>query len=314
MRFTENSFGRIILALGAVALASVALTAYTTQTNEYEQQMEFVKKYYNEYLSVPDGQRRPPPEAYFSRQLAQLLATRRQLCERLARDGGRCDDIAETLSPTAASDAGGFTFDKAGLREVHFGGTTVDVLDKPPSEDSIPVGRRYLLVKQAEGWRVANILYSRWGYFSTDNSMRQDVEEDIQSRLFRAGDIQVTAGKVFQVLKNENTLADAERYIKYPVQLCGKDGLCSTAQKDDPKVRQTIADWHAAHYNRVGDDPDDDHRFVIPTMARVPAEPAEEGKVVVLDALSYTFQDQAWWISKIDLSKVIVSGARHVIQ
>lgn len=314
MRFTENSFVRIILALGAVALASIALTAYTTQSTEYEQQMEFVKKYYSEYLSVPEGQRRPPAEAYFSRQLAQLLTTRRQLCERLGRDGGPCDDIAETSSPAADSGVGGFTFDKAGLREIHFGGATVDVLDKPASEDSLPVGRRYLLIKQAEGWRVANVLYSRWGYFSTDNSMRQDVEEDIQSRLFTARDIQVTADKVFQVLKNEDTLADAERYIKYPIQLCGKDGFCSTAQKDDPKVRQAIANWHAAYYKLVGDDPDDDQRFVIPVMTRVPAEPAKEGKVVVLDALNYTFQDQAWWISKIDLSKVIVPGARHVIQ
>lgn len=318
MRIDANNFFGVVLGLGAMAVTGVALTAFKAQSDEYQQQMELVRSFYRDYLSVHEGQQRPPASAFYSPKLIQLLDLQQHLCDKLSRAHDSCNDNADpvllmhqfthTVEPGA-----GYDFDKAGLEEVHVGNNTIDILVKPRSGQShtIPIGLRYLLIKQADGWRVNNILFSRWGVFSAEASLRSKTQDANESMLRTASDISYVASEVFRHLSNKDKLNDSERYIKFPVQLCGQDGHCATTQAGDHKVRQAIAALHAAYHNS-NDDTGNDQRYAIPL--NIPPASAVEGKVVALGALAYTFQDQAWWITKIDLSNTVLPKVHHANQ
>ncbi|WP_147328217.1 MULTISPECIES: hypothetical protein [unclassified Duganella] len=188
MRINENDFVRVVLALGAIGLASVALTAYTSQCMEYEQQMELVRHFYIDYLSVPEGLQRSSASTFYSHELIQLKTARRQLCEKLSRHGDSCDYEHGEALIAAPKVSSGFTFDKAGLMAIHSGNNAVDVLLQPRSENENTnhIGLRYLLVKQADGWRVDNVLYRKWGVFSADSNMRREIKRQNENMLKRA--------------------------------------------------------------------------------------------------------------------------------
>lgn len=82
----------------------------------------------------------------------------------------------------------------------------------------------------------------------------------------------------------------AVRFIAFPVQVCDPYGVCAAMKRDDMRLMQAL---DALADSGAG-------ATVLPKPGEVVAG---EGKVVAINALDFTFQNKAWWVTKIDLRR-----------
>jgi hypothetical protein len=144
---------------------------------------------------------------------------------------------------------------------------------------------RYVLVREDDGWRVDDMLLPQ------GRSMRAEIQQENDAILSRARDLGDTAGWVFNYLGSEDMLDRAARFIAFPVQVCDPYGACAAMKRDDPRLMQAL--------DAVGDGSPN-----LPVLPKTGDVAATDGKVVALGALDFTFQNRAWWVTKIDLRRL----------
>lgn len=285
---------RRLLPLGMVlfVLALAALMA-DKSWSEKQQQLDLIANFYKDHLARPEARQASqlPAGSFYSKELEALVDANLQLCDSLSRGDDICGygadgDVfldAQEVSPT-------LDFERAHFNVARSGENTVDAsFNVYPDMGGSAYDRhiRYVLVKEDSGWRVDDMLYDQ------GRSMRQELQRENEAVLARARDLSDTASWVFNYLGNEDMLDRAVRFIAFPVQVCDRYGACFAMKRDDQRLLQALDALGA----QTGADAD-------PGFLPKPGEvTASEGKVVAVSALDFTFQNKAWWITKIDLRR-----------
>lgn len=136
---------------------------------------------------------------------------------------------------------------------------------------------RYLLVRDAAGWRVDDVIGG-------------------DEKGFSARDVSAVLTWVFVHLSQADMVDRVDRFVAFPLQLCGPSGGCQSVPKNDARLVSTLGLLHRAYYR--GDE--DDSRKWSPLFPKN-SEILIEGTTVQMDALELTLQGKAWWVMKIDL-------------
>ncbi|TFW34840.1 hypothetical protein [Massilia horti] len=302
---------RYLLPALVLCLPACVLIAANRAQSDANQQVRFVVDFYKTYLS------RPPsvsldfvPESFYSRGAEMLIAMHRQLCTTLSRSDDICRYGADgDIFLNAQEIAPDLDFEKSRFKAIPSGTDTVDVSFTVWPGKGAHYGRllRYVLVKEPGGWRVDEVFFGTDAGFRETESMRHKINQESARVLAEARDVFDVVSWIFIYLRDKDMLARAERYVAFPVQICGADGDCQAVHKGDDKLRQAIDHLHRAYYKGDFDTQTDLSTF----YPRVDSAQAIDGNVVRLDALELTFRDKAWWISKIDLHEL---GKRIPVQ
>ncbi|MYM26392.1 hypothetical protein GTP46_27555 [Duganella sp. FT135W] len=279
-----------LLPLGIVlfVLAIAALMA-DKSWSEKQQQLELITSFYKDHLARPETRQASqlPAGSFYSTELEALVDANLQLCDSLSRGDDICgygadgDVFLDTqeVSPT-------LDFERSHFNVVRSGENTVEASFNiyPDMGSAYDRHIRYVLVQEDSGWRVDDMLYA------DGRSMRQELQRENEAVLARARDLSDAAGWVFNYLGNEDMLDRAVRFIAFPVQVCDQYGACAAMKRDDQRLLQALG---ALADSGAG-------TAVLPKPGEVTAS---EGKAVAVNALDFTFQNKAWWITKIDLRR-----------
>jgi hypothetical protein len=282
-----------------VAAAAMGL-GYRMRTPEQEQ-IGFITGFYQNYLALPEMKRAEyllPPGSFYTKSAEGLLAENGRLC-RLLRNDDICGYDADWDMLLHAQEIDPkLTFAKAGFRVVVSGKNTVDVCFNVYPEYGADYDRniRYVLVRENGGWRVDDVFSGDGGRFPVKESMRYEINAENQRVQREAGEIAEAAVWVFSYLREADMVDRAERFVAFPIKVCSESGNCETLQQGDARVHDTMLALHEAYYR--GDSDTTVLEGFLPQPGQVRGE---QGKVVQLDALEFTYQGQAWWITKIDL-------------
>jgi hypothetical protein len=284
-----------------LALFAIGMSALIAEKawSEKQQQIDLVRNFYKDHLSRPDP-RQPnqlPSGSFYSRELEALVDANTHLCESLSRGDEICGFGADTDAFLQAQEgAPGLNFEKSGFKAERSGDDTVDVFFNvyPEMGEAYARQLRYRLVKETAGWRVNDVLFSSGG------SMRQEIKRENGAILASARELADAAAWVFHYLGNEDAIERAERFIAFPVQVCDEYGVCVAMKRDDARLRFALEALRSVYYGHDAD------AGVAPDLSFLPKAgqvPASEGKVATVGALAFTFQNTAWWITKIDLRR-----------
>ena len=296
------------LIVGCTLVASVAVAAGALRHQEESDergQVEFITNFYRNYLSQPYTNRtdRVPAGFFYSKAADALIDENRRLCEKLSRGDEICGYGADSDSFLDAQEIDpALTFDKARFRATVSGRNLVDVSFNVYPELGSYYDRtfRYVFVKEGGGWRVDDVLYGDGGRFAADRSMRHEVSEENAAVRARARDFFEVLSWVSIYVSQEHMLDRAERFVTDPVSICSDAGSCELVRKgkDGGRLRETVEALHRAYRT---DDPNGirELKEYLPKPVKI-----IKGSPVNVDALELTFQDNAWWISKIDLRKL----------
>jgi len=276
------------LGIGLFAFAMVVLQA-DKAWSEKQQQLDLITDFYRDHLARPD-QRQPSqvPPGFYSKDLEALVDVNNQLCYSLSRSDDICGygadgDVfldAQEVSPSLDFDRSSFRISRVDDNVVE---ATFNVY--PDMGTAYDRQIRYVLVQEDEGWRVNDML------FSQNRSMRVELQQENDAILARARDLNDTAGWVFNYLRNDDMLDRAVRFIAFPLQVCDQYGVCAAMKRDDPRLMQAL-DYLADHKG-------DNDQLPHPGDMQ-----ASDGKVVTIGALDFTFQNRAWWVTRIDLRRL----------
>ncbi len=254
-----------------------------------QQQLDLITNFYKDHLARPETRQASqlPSGSFFSKELEALVDANLQLCDSLSRGDDLCGygadgDVfldAQEVPPT-------LDFERAHFKVTRVGDNLIEASFNINPDMGSAYARqiRFVLVDEEAGWRVDDMLYGQ------GRSMRQELQKENQAVLARARDLADTAGWVFNYLGNEDMLDRAVRFIAFPVQVCDQYGVCTAMKRDDMRLMQAL--------DALADSGTD--AAVLPKPGEVQAS---EGKVVSLHALDFTFQNKAWWVTKIDLRR-----------
>jgi hypothetical protein len=282
-----------LLPLGMVlfVLAIAALLA-DKSWSEKQQQLDLITNFYKDHLARPESRQASqlPPGSFYSKELEALVDANLQLCDSLSRGDDICgygadgDVFLDTQEVSPSLD-----FERAHFNVTRSGENTVDAGFNVYPDMGAAYERhiRYVLVKEESGWRVDDMLYGE------GRSMRQELQQENEAVLARARELADAAGWVFNYLGNEDMLDRAVRFIAFPVQVCDQYGVCTAMKRDDQRLLQAL-DALADSSTGSG------AASFLPKPGEVTAS---EGKVVPVHALDFTFQNKAWWVTKIDLRR-----------
>lgn len=280
-----------LVPVGAVlfALALGGLIADIVWTVR-QQQLDLITNFYQDHLARPEMRQASqlPAGAFFSKELEALVDSNQQLCDSLSRGDDVCGygadgDVfldAQEVPPTLDFERAQFKVTRAGENEVDASFNIHPDMGKG-SERQI----RFVLVKEDNGWRVDDMLYAQ------QRSMRQELQKENQAVLARARELADAAGWVYNYLAREDMMDRAVRFIAFPVKVCDEYGVCAAMKRDDARL------LHALH--ALGDGIGE--AGFLPRPGEIVAG---EGKVVAVHALDFTFQNRAWWVTRIDLRRV----------
>lgn len=292
------------LAAAGVALFLIAATAMLAHRawSEKQQQTDLLTNFYKEHLNRPE-KRTPsqlPTGSFYSQELEALIAANGQLCDSLSRGDEICgygaDGDVFLQSQEGAPD---LDFYKSGFKAVRSSDGMVDVSFNVYPEQGEFYARRltYVLIREPNGWRVNDVLFADGG------SMRQEIRRENDAILASASELADAATWVFHYLGNEDAIERAERFIAFPVQVCDEYGICVAMKRGDTRVRLALDALHSAYY---GHDHSGTEAAAVMDLGFLPKAgqvAPGQGKVVALDALDFTYQNKAWWITKIDLRR-----------
>jgi hypothetical protein len=301
----KKKYALLLSLLFCVVAATMGLTYYVKYPDQ--EQVEFITSFYKSYLSLPETKRAyyaVPPGAFYSKGAEALLATNDRLCQTLPRNDDICGYSADwdVFLSTQETDPK-LTFATARFKAIVSGKNMVDVSFNVYPEYGADYDRkiRYVLVKENGGWRVDDVFFAEHDRFPVKESMRYQINEENQRVLQEASEISVAVSWVFIYLREADMLDRAERFVAFPLQVCSEAGNCHTLQKGDARLGQTILALHEVYF---GGDPD--NTTVPDDFSVKPGQGlAAQGKTVKVDALEFTYQGQAWWITKIDLSNLV---------
>jgi hypothetical protein len=264
--------------------------------SEKQQQLDLITNFYKDHLSRPEY--RPPGQlpagSFYSRELESLVDANSHLCDSLSRGDEICGYGADgDVFLQSQEIAPGLNFEKSGYQAVRSAENTIDVSFNVYPEMGEAYARRlsYLLVKEPGGWRVNDVLFA-------GSSMRQEIQRENEAILADARELANAAAWVFHYLGNPDAIERAERFIAFPVQVCDEYGACAAMKRDDSRLRFALEALRSIYYGHDGDFTPD--LGFLPKTGEVTAS---HGKVVAVDALAFTFQNTAWWITKIDLRR-----------
>lgn len=301
-----NPKSKTISALGLIfcaAAVAAAVSQYKAKTDE-QQQVEFITSFYKNYLARPwRGRSNNLPIGFFYSTGADALLTKNaMLCEKLSRGDEICGYGADAdIFLNAQEIDPDLTFAKTRFRAVASGKNTVDVSFNvyPALGEFYDRSIRYVFVKETAGWRVDDVFFAEDGRFPAAQSMRYEVNEEIEAVLARARDIVDVVRWVFTYLGQTDMLARAERFVTDRIAVCDVAGRCVSITKGegDVKLRQAMKALHRAYDTG-------DTGGAIGWSALLPKLDPQEGKTVQVDAFDFTFRDKAWWITKIDFARL----------
>ncbi|MTV41048.1 hypothetical protein [Duganella radicis] len=279
-----------LLPLGAVlfALAIVGLMADIAWSVR-QQQLDLITNFYKDHLARPETRQASqlPSGSFFSKELEALVDANLQLCDSLSRGDDICgygadgDVFLDTqeVSPTLDFERAHFKVERAGDNIIE---ASFNIY--PDMGAAYERKVRFVLVDEDNGWRVDDMLYAQ------GRSMRQELQRENAAVLARASELADAAGWVFNYLGNEDMLDRAVRFIAFPVQVCDQYGVCTAMKRDDMRLMQALDALADSEAGAVA----------LPKPGEVQAS---EGKVVAVHALDFTFQNKAWWVTKIDLRR-----------
>lgn len=285
-----------------LAAATAMGFGYHVKSQDQEQ-VEFITSFYKNYLSLPEMKRAyyvVPPGSFYSIGVEELIGANANLCGTLSRSDDICGygadgDVflnAQEIDPK-------LTFAKSDFKASIGGKNMVDVSFNVYPKYGADYDRkiRYVLLKEKVGWRVDNVLFGEGERFSVRDSLRNEINTENERVLQQASEIYEAASWVFSYLREADMLDRAERFLAYPVKVCSEGGNCQVLQKDDVRLRQAMLVLHRAYFKG-----DSDNTTVLNGYWPKPGQVrAEEGKIIRVDALDFTFHRRAWWITKIDL-------------
>jgi len=276
------------LGLGLFTLAFAALMA-DKAWSEKQQQLDLITNFYKDHLARPETRQASqlPAGSFYSKELEALVDANLQVCDSLSRGDDICGygadgDVfldAQEVSPT-------LDFERAHFKAERIGDNMVEASFNvyPDMGSSYDRQIRYALVRENSGWRVDDMLYAQ------GRSMRQELQRENAEVRARARELADAAGWVFNYLGNEDMLDRAMRFIAFPVQVCDRYGVCAAMKRDDMRLLQAL--------DALADS--NDGAVALPKPGEVAAS---EGKVVAINALDFTFQNKAWWVTKIDVRR-----------
>jgi hypothetical protein len=282
-----------------LALFVIGISALMAEKawSEKQQQLNLITDFYKDHLSRPEY--RPPSQlpagSFYSRELEALVDANSHLCDSLSRGDEICGYGADgDVFLQSQEIAPGLDFEKSGFKAVRSDENTVDVSFNAYPEMGEAYARRikYVLVKEQAGWRVNDVL------LAAGRSMRQELKRENEAILADARELAHAAAWVFHYLGNPDAIERAERFIAFPVQICDEYGVCAAMKRDDTRLRFALEALRSAYYGH--DVPISPDLGFLPKAGQVAAN---DGKVVDVDALAFTFQNTAWWITKIDLRR-----------
>lgn len=276
------------LGAGLFVLAIVGLLADIAWSVR-QQQLDLITNFYKDHLARPEMRQASqlPSGSFFSKELEALVDANLQLCDSLSRGDDVCGygadgDVfldAQEVPPTLDFERAQFKVERAGDDVVE---ASFNI--NPDMGSAYERHLRFALVEEDNGWRVNDMLYGQ------GRSMRQELQRENAAVLARARELADAAGWVFNYLGNEDMLDRAMRFIAFPVQVCDQYGVCAAMKRDDMRLLQAL---DALADNGAGS-------AILPKPGEVAAS---EGKVVAVHALDFTFQNKAWWVTKIDLRR-----------
>jgi hypothetical protein len=276
------------LAIGLFVFAMVGLLA-DKAWSEKQQQLDLITDFYRDHLARPD-KRQPSqvPPGFFTPELEALIDANNQLCYSLSRSDDICGYGADSDVFLDAQEASpSLDFERSSFRISRIGDNVVEATFNVYPDMGTAYDRqiRYVLVQGDEGWRVDDML------FAQNRSMRVELLQENDAILARARDLGDTAGWVFNYLRNGDMLDRAVRFIAFPVQVCDQYGVCTAMKRDDPRLMQAL--------DYLSDNKGDSDVLPPPAEAQ-----AADGKVIAIGALDFTFQNRAWWVTRIDLRRL----------
>jgi hypothetical protein len=278
--------GFVLFVIGASVL--MANKAWS----EKQQQLDLISNFYRDHMARPDyrAPSQVPAGSFYSQELEALVDANSHLCDSLSRGDEICGyGVDGDVYLQSQEMAPGLSLDKSGFKAVRSGDDTVEVSFNAYPERGEAYARRmqYMLVKQNAAWRVNDVL------FSNGRSMRDEIKRENDEILAHALELADAAGWVFNYLGNQDMLDRAVRFIASPVQVCDQYGTCAAMKRDDARLLQAL-DALAGHGN--GND-----MSLVPKPGEIVAS---EGKVVAVGALDFSFQNKAWWVTRIDLRRM----------
>jgi hypothetical protein len=276
----------------ALFLAGLSILIADRAWSEKQRQLDLITDFYKDHLSRPESRQASqlPAGSFYTRELEALVDANSHLCESLSRGDDICGYGADgDVFLQAQEVAPALDFERSGFTASRVGDNTVEAsFNVYPDLGASHMRRiRYVLAKEPAGWRVDDVLFADGG------SMRQELKRENDEVLARARELADATGWVFNYLGNEDMLDRAVRFIASPVQVCDPYGVCAALKRDDARLLQAL-DALAASGNGV------DMSF-LPKPGEINAS---EGKVVAVNALDFTFQNKAWWVTGIDLRRV----------
>jgi len=287
-----------------LALFVVAIAALMADKawSEKQQQVDLITNFYRQHLSQPDY--RPPSQlpagSFYSRELEALVDANSHLCDSLSRGDDICGYGADgDIFLQAQEAAPGLDLERSGFKAERSGEGVVDVSFNvyPELGDAYDRSIKYMLVKEPAGWRVNDVLFAAGG------TMRQQLQRENDAIRAEARELADAATWVFHYLRNADAIERVERFIAFPVEVCDEYGVCAAMKRDDNRLRFALEALRSAYYGH--DTPVTPDLGFLPKPGQVAAS---DGKVVAVDALAFTFQNTAWWITKIDLRRPATPG------
>lgn len=273
----------------ALFVIAVAALLADKAWSERQRQLDFITDFYKDHLSRSESRQASqlPAGSFYSRELEALVDANSHLCESLSRGDDACGYGADgDVFLQAQEVAPSLDFERSGFTATRVDDNTIEAsFNVYPDLGASHARRiRYVLTREAAGWRVDDVLFAEGG------SMRREIERENNEILARARELADAAGWVFNYLGNEEMLDRAVRFIASPVQVCDPYGACASLKRNDDRLLQALdALAHGGADMRL-----------LPKPGEITAS---EGKVVAVQALDFTFQNRAWWVSKIDLRR-----------
>jgi hypothetical protein len=279
----------------------VAVTLAKSAYSDAQQQIEFLTAFYKGYLSRPQirAHFEMRPGSFYSKHADAALTTNKSLCSTLSRGDEKCGyAVCGDNFLNAHEIAPDLNFQKSQFKAVRSGIDTIDVSFNvwPQQGESEQRTLRYLLVREAAGWRVDDVIVQGDKGFSAQDSMRRWINEENARVLEQASDVSEVLTWVFVHLSQADMVDRVDRFVAFPLQLCDAAGSCKSVARNDARLLKTLGVLHRAYYQT---DNEDTRKW----NSHFPASPQDhiEGMKLKMDALELTFQGKAWWLTKIDL-------------
>jgi hypothetical protein len=290
-----------------VVLVMSSMPAWAATSESPEQaQIKFITDFYHGILDGQGADRKDTP--FFSKSLEKRLDEDHKACAEKSRGDDICGADADTDIYTNSQDSGpGLNFKNSEFKAKSVGKNLIEASFtlSPGDHDYYARKFRFKMTQEGDKWRVDDLLTQlrvKSGKLEFI-SLRDEIRSDLEHLENVAKDLSDAASWVMLHLETPDELDRVSKFTAFPVTLCEKKNSCAPAPaKDDSRFKAALQKLNE-YYGYDSNSKKNRHPFPGPKdFGKKESKNPKPNQAVPYGPFTFTYQNGAWWVTKIDLS------------